>query len=278
MMSDIVDTRANQAGINEHSSSIGTNREIIIEEFLNKHIPHRLAVNRGGVILDLNGKESKQIDIIVKSDLGLNFKEHDIMFDCIESVAAVVSSKSNLTGDTLDQALIEIESIPKMSKKVIELDTFMIAELYKKAEISPQDIEDEYIYEFITNFPSTVIFSYKGMELPSIIKHIKTHYTGKHIDSINIPTLIWVNKKYVISKLRITSKNRQSALSIYNSNKDDFIALPLEYNCDEEIKYIMEVKKLDNNDKGLPFLRMIGLLTSYNTYNNLKFQFDRYFR
>lgn len=67
------------AGGGIHRGDIGTNREVIFINFLNRHIPNRLKAQLGGEILALDGMHSGQLDIIISNDIGGRFEEKGVV-------------------------------------------------------------------------------------------------------------------------------------------------------------------------------------------------------
>lgn len=68
------------SGSGKHRGDVGTNREVIFQSFLNRHIPNRLKAHLGGEIIGLSDKVSGQLDIIIASDIGPRFEEKEKTF------------------------------------------------------------------------------------------------------------------------------------------------------------------------------------------------------
>lgn len=270
-VADIVSVKAELAGLSNHAASMGDSREIIIEEFLKKHIPSYFSVHQGGKIFGIVGDDSRQVDIIIKNGFAPNFKELGKMFDFAESVISVISVKSNLNNAKLKEALTEIESIPSMSSNVVELNrTFF-----------PTIDPPEYINQFLTTYPTTVVFSYKGIDLKTMIKHVENYYSGKSSVNLRVPKLIWVNKKYYFASVDleyIKVEGARNLIQTYAEKPEDYIIIPQDPESLDDIKYIFQIFKLSEQTQGDPFLYLLGQFTSYGTWiNNLKFNFEKYF-
>ncbi len=205
-----------------------------MEEFLSKHLPRSFEVSQGGIVINKQGETSSQIDLIISNDLGLNFKEHGKMFTCIESIAAAISIKSNLDKDKLEQALDEFASIPQPDLSVI------IGDL--------EGIETE----FISKYPSLILFAYDGLTAKTIKKLLKSYYKGKSIQHNRYPHFICVNNKYIIW-----------CFKPYTTGKSD-VEFHFEPLTEEQI--------------GKMYAAIIGVISQYNSYtNDIRYEFGQYF-
>ena len=59
---------ADSASIFPNTTDVGMSRERVYSEVLKQHLPSSCNVYYGGFVFDLDGNESKQIDLIVSSD------------------------------------------------------------------------------------------------------------------------------------------------------------------------------------------------------------------
>ena len=85
-ISYILTHKAEVAGVFRGKGDIGTCREIIFAEFLEKHVSKRFNIGRGGEIFGANSqKSSGQIDIIINHDMSPAFKENSLVRCPIES-------------------------------------------------------------------------------------------------------------------------------------------------------------------------------------------------
>jgi hypothetical protein len=93
-----------------NDSDKGTSREDILLDFIDRHLPNRFKIIKGGLIFDSRGNESNQIDLIITNDLTLQFSEfagHRFgkSFNCLEGCIAVISVKSRLDKDGIIDSL-----------------------------------------------------------------------------------------------------------------------------------------------------------------------------
>lgn len=166
-------------------SDLGFTREKIFKQFLETHLPKRCDIISGGFLIDSNGTESKQIDIIVTNDLTLQFKKFASnggrAFCTIEGCYAAIAVKSELTKPRLEQSLDEFASIPKMPQ--LEITKF----------INTGDT--------IERLPFKIIFAFSGTPCPEIMNHINEYYKSKQIPIEQTVDLVIVNNEFVIQKV-----------------------------------------------------------------------------
>lgn len=90
--------QAEISAIYPNPSDKGFFRESIYSEFLKNHLPSSCNIVLGGFLFDFEGKESKQLDIIVTTSTCLRYRlptESVIKeFACIEGSLAIVSVKN----------------------------------------------------------------------------------------------------------------------------------------------------------------------------------------
>lgn len=132
----------------------GTKREDILFDFLDRHLPERCNVIKGGSIFDSEGGHSRQIDLIVTNDLTLQFKEFndrlEKSFNCIEGCYAAISVKSTLDKKELLDSIDNLASIPTV----------------RSIRLSPMFKDGD---NFLKQVPLRVIFSYKGIDKKSVL-------------------------------------------------------------------------------------------------------------
>ena len=113
---EVLRGKADAASIFPNPTDIGESRERVYAEFLKKHLPSGCNVLFGGFLFNLEGHESKQLDLIITSDASIQFnssiEEGGKSFSCVEGTLAVVSVKSSLNSNELIDALENIASIP----------------------------------------------------------------------------------------------------------------------------------------------------------------------
>jgi len=114
---EVLRGEADVASIFPNSQDIGTSRERIYAEVLKQHLPRSCAISFGGFLFDMEGNESKQIDLIILNDVSpqfnfLNPNGQGKSFACIDGCVAVASIKSTLDSAKLIEALDNIASLP----------------------------------------------------------------------------------------------------------------------------------------------------------------------
>jgi len=179
------------ASSSSHGPDIGENREVIVREFLEKHLPKRLSVSLGGQIIGIDGSVSNQIDIIVNSDIAMRFEQNRKTFISTEGVASAITVKSYLNKGGLIDCLKNIASIPQADVDVLRFP------------FSPNML----FYKYIKIYPAIFVFAYTGIKLKTCLNHLQEFYQEhKDIPVNRYPCGILVNKKYYIRYTRFESK------------------------------------------------------------------------
>ncbi len=177
-------SKAESAGVFSGKGDIGRCREIISQEFFQRHVSPRFTVNLGGEIFGFPNQCSGQIDIIINHDMSATFKENALIRCAIESVIAAISIKSNLDKTQLFDALENLASIPQLDREI--LTTGLLSK--------PFD-------EYIASWPSLFIFAFDGMSLETCFKHMTEFYNSRQIPANRMPRAIIVNRKYALTHL-----------------------------------------------------------------------------
>lgn len=177
--------QASISSIFPNKTDIGLSREGIYAEFLKSHLPNNCHVFLGGFLFNMEGTESKQIDLFVASDSSLQFNFADQgcqgkAFACIDGTLAVASLKSNLDSTNLNNALENLASIPDKQP------------LNQRANplIKIPDYDD---------WPYKIIFAPNGVSLSTLESSIDEFYRDHpSIPFTKRPNMIHVAGKYNI--------------------------------------------------------------------------------
>jgi hypothetical protein len=173
-------SEARKAGIYANNSDRGYKRETIFKNFLKEHAPAKCNTFLGGFLYGENGSESPQIDIIVTTDTTPRFSLEETSFSPVEGTLGVVSVKSILNKDELEDALQGIARIPPTEP------------LGNRAHpgLPVHDYDD---------WPYKLIFSYDGIAPDTIGKHINAFYQkNPSIPLHRRPNMLHVLGKYFI--------------------------------------------------------------------------------
>ena len=145
-----------------HSLSTGEAREFVLKELLRQYLPAKLGIEKGIIISSAeNESPSKQIDIIIYDKLNTPtlYNAENLRIFPIEGVYAVIEVKSNLNSKTLNEAIENIRSVKRMTKKAFFEQKGAIirtVNLYGKEQ---------------EHFPVVgFIFSYSGIKMTKILK------------------------------------------------------------------------------------------------------------
>jgi len=178
---------ANQdlTGILPNPSDKGLSRELAYVEILRQLLPASCQVVLGGYVFGQDGTESRQMDVLVFSDLALQYgitagSSTSKSFTCVDGTVGVVSIKTYLDGQEIGDALDCISSLPQK----LALD----GRIPKSVELGG--------YE---EWPYKVIFAYGGLKADTVLKHIETFYeSNPSIPDTRRPNVVHVLGRYCI--------------------------------------------------------------------------------
>ena len=190
MNSDFADIRNSQT----HHGLQGTQTEGIVKDFLKKYLPRNLDISTG-TIIDSNGKQSKQIDIILSdyAKTPIFYEKEGIRTIPIESVYTIIEVKSFLDVRELNKSLENMKSIKSLEKKAFfedKGDIKYVSNLYgKEYDVWPINY---YIFSF-DSFDSVKLETI--LENMNMINKSNNLTIEKRIDSICI-----LNKGVIINQ------------------------------------------------------------------------------
>ncbi|NQT26176.1 hypothetical protein HQ585_12535 [candidate division KSB1 bacterium] len=191
-IADKLEALSRISGTLTHKPDIGNNREVYLMDFLNDHLPDSLHAVQGGTIIDPDNVTSKQIDIIIKSDMFPKFSSNNKTYIIADSIAAAISVKSKLNKRMLTDALINLDSIPSYNSKALSLNNSSI-------------IRPELWSQFTHYFPIKIVFAYDGISIDKI-KEYANDILAKQIKHVDNPiSYIIVNKKYILQYCKAES-------------------------------------------------------------------------
>lgn len=178
-MADLIDVRSAIASQSAENIDIGSNREIICQEFLMRHIPARFTVYLGGDIFGVRQQRSGQIDIIVARDISIMFKENHRPQFPIESVTTVISVKSKLDSNAIKNSFENFASIPQPHPDCIFTNGTTFEEHQARQ-------------------PSLILFAFDGASPETFLKTANEFIGNETISMNRVPHLVIVNKKYCL--------------------------------------------------------------------------------
>lgn len=180
---------ADASSIFPNAPDVGAHRERIYAEFLRNHLPSSCNVIYGGFLFNIEGEESKQVDLIISSSTSPQYKMADTdsagkSFSCIEGCLAVVSVKSKLDTKQLYDALSNIASIPEKQ---------LINEIRVNPLLKLPNYED---------WPYKIIYASDGISCETLLSSIEQFYVEyPDIPYYYRPNLIHVGGKYNIVRI-----------------------------------------------------------------------------
>ncbi|ATE73830.1 hypothetical protein CNO08_22180 [Lysobacter capsici] len=157
-------------------------------QFLRQHAPTKCNVFKGGFVFDDDGVESKQLDIIVTTDIAPRFDFHNSSgsgkaFSPVEGTLGVFSIKSTLDRKELFDALEGIASIPPMRALEGRINPLMKLRGYD-------------------DWPLKVIYASKGISLEKAWAHLHEFYAvNPSVPIARRPNFIHVAGGYLISRI-----------------------------------------------------------------------------
>ncbi|SPA25389.1 hypothetical protein CBM2623_A10123 [Cupriavidus taiwanensis] len=104
--------QAEAAAVFRNPTDKGGAREEVFASFLKAHVPTKCNVVQGGYLFHEDGRESRQQDVLVISDVAPRYNMFSKTFAPVEGTLCVASVKSTLTTAELDDALSGFASIP----------------------------------------------------------------------------------------------------------------------------------------------------------------------
>ena len=107
-----------QASSTGHPTDTGSNREDILIDFLNKHLPSKFKAIKGGKIFDSDGALTKQTDVIIYDNEVPRLASQENTLYLAEGVSSAIEVKSALNSNTLSDSLENLKSIKKINKKM----------------------------------------------------------------------------------------------------------------------------------------------------------------
>ncbi len=184
-VADSITAAGVRSGTTTHRPSIGTNREVILRDFLAKHLPRRLTTTLGGQVISPDSdRTSRQIDILVTNDLGVRFDENELTLVTAESVASCISVKSSLDTASLTDALENLLSVPDPSPTAVSF---------------PLLVNDPYS-AFLQRHPTYFIFAYGGFSggrCQSALNDFMQRHPATPLH--RLPKAVIVNSSYIIT-------------------------------------------------------------------------------
>lgn len=185
---EVLRGEAGAASIFPNTTDIGMERERVYAEFMRTHLPPSCNVLYGGFLFNLDGDESKQIDLIVTNHVSpqYNLNNEDGQaktFRCIEGCIAVASIKSTLDTGQLNDALDNIASLP--DKQALD------------QRVNPLITVPNY-----DDWPFKIIYASNGVSLETLISGIAAFYDANpSIPRFRRPNVIHVAGKYNVVRI-----------------------------------------------------------------------------
>jgi len=170
--------------LGQNNADLGENAEIFVKEFLHDSLSSNLKIFRGGKIVNCEGKESSQIDVLVCSNNSITLFKDKGKYP-VETVYGAFSITSNLHHKKLELCIKEFESIPKESPKF---------------DISSSVNAVRCIEDWNNLFPYKCIWAFEGELTSKTVEYLEKMISDNPESRKYLPDLIVVNKKAMIQK------------------------------------------------------------------------------
>lgn len=199
---------ADSASIFPNTTDIGMSRERIYAEVLKTHLPSSCNVYFGGFVFDMNGNESKQIDLIITDDKAIQFNFHNQSgngksFSCIDGCIGIASIKSKLDSRELEDCLENIASLPEKSGLTGRHNPMLTIPHYE-------------------DWPYKIVYASDGINIEAAMETLNKFYIKNNdIPLKKRPNLIHVAGKYLIVRAmeyaNITRDGRKIETGAYHA-------------------------------------------------------------
>jgi len=172
----------------DHKCSKGTFRELILKNFLRPFLPGCYGVS-GGQAFDTIGNISKQLDVVIYDSLFsyvAPYMDDFIYFPC-ESVYGNIEIKSNLNKQSFEEAVANISSLKKLSRKPI--DGFYVNPM-KPLTIEKVTWDIQAVNEYLG-----IIFAYESVKSSTVLDYMQSGVSAGSIARENLPNIIVLFKE-----------------------------------------------------------------------------------
>jgi len=112
-----LDSDFKASDVDNQTGDTGENREVILKEWLEGHLPSSVSPRRGGKILDVNGKISKQVDIVNYVNSVAQFGVYPKSYFYAEGVSSAIQVKSTLGSSDLKEAFDNLNSVKECDRE-----------------------------------------------------------------------------------------------------------------------------------------------------------------
>jgi len=202
-ISDKFEASISSSSVFPNKPDKGETRENILKSFFEKHLPRNTTANKGGFIFNLDGNESKQIDLFITNDSTLQFKEfgesnkNGKTFNFVGGCIAAITIKSVLDKNGILDSLENLASIPKFPNTN--------GKLPPNLRVNP---------ELVENLPLKIVFGFNGISLEKTIEHINKFYIKNSYPRYKRADVIVLNNQFIIVKTGRKGSNLRDGTKI----------------------------------------------------------------
>ena len=156
----------------------GFAKEDLLTAFLTSHLPKRCQVINNGFIFDSSGKVSRQIDLMVTSDLSIQLRHSDRSFHCMEGCHCAMLVEDKLDKNGVFDALERLASVPVAPEVPAGLEFLL----------GPKN----------QGMLLKAVFALNGTSSEDTLAHVDEFYSANRVPEKDRPNLIIVNNRYGI--------------------------------------------------------------------------------
>ncbi|MEZ6145168.1 MAG: DUF6602 domain-containing protein [Planctomycetaceae bacterium] len=179
---------ANAASVFPNPTDVGIARSCLRRVPTATH-PSKCNVSLGGFLFHANGQESRQMDVIITTDVAPRFDFHNRTgsgksFSPVEGTIGVTSVKSKLDRKELIDALDGLASIPPTEPLGKRIPPMMKLSNYEE-------------------WPYKIVFAHSGINGETILQHIRDYYASHpEIPVGRRPDIVHVAGQYLVMRLK----------------------------------------------------------------------------
>jgi hypothetical protein len=119
-LNNLLSASVKLGGVTKESTELGKNREILVVTTLKRHLPSRVQVIQGGIIVDSRNNFTHQIDVAICNSFSFmgNALEYGII--PVEAITAAIEVKSTVSDETLRQVFTQLDNVKKLKKEIAD--------------------------------------------------------------------------------------------------------------------------------------------------------------
>lgn len=159
---------------------VGSERELLLKNFLEAHLPDSVKIGNRGQITDSSGLVSNETDLIIYSPLGFVFGV--LNFFLSENVMTIMNVKSTLDDKKLESALKNIDKVKKLSR------------FYSAGSMASGGLSEK--------IPCGIFAFSSDLKVRNIVELVDKHYLPKTDDSLKVNWICILNSFFIVNNYK----------------------------------------------------------------------------